>query len=376
VNSDEYRVDAEFDDYLQRFLTLSSSRGRNFDVHKTGLIIEFGDLSNNTAGLTHYENPIRIQIDRTYWTQISSSANADLMKEELIFHELGHGLLDRDHLNTTLENGDWKSIMCGGTKVNDRPWNINYKGARRTYYINELFDENIETPEFCILQLPVDTSGYTKLLVRNFDTTDKNNFGWDLTDNASYSISMSNGQLSFHSKVNDSYMVLLKTSVDVQTDFSFELSIDYTTLDEDGFYGIVLGNTTNLVKATQMPVEYFTINNNRKVQMGNRSFYTFSTQISAATIIPWAGNKLKVLKQGTMLYYFVNDAYLYCSEMEITGSGNQFGFMVPANGAVLVDNFSISVRTSSSVKSQNAKAAAVSYDCVPVNSITPETWYK
>ena len=65
-DTDEYRVDAEFDDYLQRFLTKASLHGRNFDLHHTGLIIEFGQLSENTAGLTHYENPIRIQIDKTY----------------------------------------------------------------------------------------------------------------------------------------------------------------------------------------------------------------------------------------------------------------------------------------------------------------------
>ena len=75
-----------------------------------------------------------------------------------------------------------------------------------------------------------------------------------------------------------------------------------------------------------------------------------------------------------MLYYFVNDAYLYCSEMEITGSGNQFGFMVPAKGDVLIDNFSISVRNASQLKSQNSKAVGVSYECIPVKSLTPEAF--
>ena len=373
-DTDEYRVDAEFDDYLQRFLTQASLHGRNFDLHHTGLIIEFGQLSENIAGLTHYENPIRIQIDKTYWSQISSSANADLIKEELIFHELGHGLLGRNHLNTTLENGDWKSIMCGGSKVNNRPWNINYKGMRRTYYINELFDKNIGLPDFSSLQLPIDTAGYKKVLFFNFNTADKNNFGWDLTDNSSYTLSMLNGQLFFHSKVSDTYMVLLKTSVDLQTDFSFELSIQYTTKDVDGFYGLVFGSTANVVKATQLPVEYLTVNNNRKMQMGNRSWYTFFTEIPALSVIPGAGNKLKVFKSGTMLYYFVNDTYLYCSEMEIAGPGNQFGFMVPAKGNVLIDNFSISVRNAYQLKSQNSKAVGVSYECIPVKSLTPEAF--
>ncbi|HEY5590495.1 MAG TPA: hypothetical protein VIK55_05705, partial [Paludibacter sp.] len=99
-NTNEYRVDASFADYLQRFESEASARGRTFDLKANGLIIEFANLKDNTAGLTHYEDPIRIEIDKTYWNDISNSAGADLMKEDLLFHELGHGLLKRDHLNT------------------------------------------------------------------------------------------------------------------------------------------------------------------------------------------------------------------------------------------------------------------------------------
>ncbi|HET7732487.1 MAG TPA: hypothetical protein VFK73_01515, partial [Paludibacter sp.] len=173
----EYRVDPAFADYLLRFENEVGARGRTFDVTTNGLIIEFATLKNSTAGLTHYENPIRIEIDRNYWNDISKTAGADLMKEDLIFHELGHGLLKRKHLNTTLENGDWKSIMCGGTKVNNRPWNINYKGVRRAYYIDELFNESTPAPEFSSNQLLVDTLGYTPKLKLSFNSTSKNDFG-------------------------------------------------------------------------------------------------------------------------------------------------------------------------------------------------------
>jgi len=84
-NSKEYSVDSSFVDYLQRFETEGASRGHTFDPQTTGLIIEFGNLTNNDAGLTHYETPIRIQIDKTYWNAISKSAGADLMKEDFDF---------------------------------------------------------------------------------------------------------------------------------------------------------------------------------------------------------------------------------------------------------------------------------------------------
>jgi len=93
----EYRVEEEFTKYVQRFEMEAAKRGKDFDLQNTGLIVEFADLKDEQAGLCHYEKPIRIEIDRAYWKAISATAGADLMKENLLFHELGHGMLGRDH---------------------------------------------------------------------------------------------------------------------------------------------------------------------------------------------------------------------------------------------------------------------------------------
>ncbi|HQG68001.1 MAG TPA: hypothetical protein PLW20_05305, partial [Paludibacteraceae bacterium] len=130
-DSHAYRVDSAFSTYLYTFQSEAAKRGQVFNFQQEGLIMEFADLTDNKAGLCHYEKPIRIEIDRTYWNDISKYAGAEYMKEDVIFHELGHGFLGREHLNDVLENGDWKSMMCGGQKVNNRAWNINYRGIRR-----------------------------------------------------------------------------------------------------------------------------------------------------------------------------------------------------------------------------------------------------
>jgi len=139
-DTNEYRVNDEFTPYVQKFIDEAALRGKTYDFEKTGLIIEFANLDNDVAGLCHYEDPIRIQIDKDYWNALQGTEGEELMKEDLIFHEMGHGILGRKHINDILENGDWKSIMCGGDKVDDRPWNINYRGFRRTYYLDELFN--------------------------------------------------------------------------------------------------------------------------------------------------------------------------------------------------------------------------------------------
>jgi len=367
---DEYRIDPAFTDYLLRFENEAGGRGRTFNLTDNGLIIEFAALKNGTAGLTHYENPIRIEIDRDYWTAISKTAGADMMKEDLIFHELGHGLLKRKHLNTTLENGDWKSIMCGGTKVNGREWNINYKGIRRAYYVDELFNENTPAPEFSSIQLLVDTLGYTPKLKLSFNTTSKNDFGWDLVDDSQHKISMENGRLRFESKVNDVFLMFAKTSIDIQSGFSYELTMEYVSpTDLTGQFGIVFGTLADNSTGDNDPIEYFSINKSKKMYMGNRSWYSFFTELNVNQINPNGRNKLKVFKIGNMLYYFINNVYCYFSEIESKGSGLHYGFMVPPKGVVLLANFTIAQRVGSGVVSKVKKSLPVEFEIKIVKSL-------
>lgn len=338
-DTNEYRVETSFKEYLHRFEIEAAKRNMYFYLQSTGLIIEFADLKDNTAGLTHFENPIRIEIDKSYWKNISAYAGADIMKEELIFHELGHGLLGRKHLNETLENGDWKSIMCGGEKVNGRPWNINYKGMRRDYYIDELFNQSTPAPEFASTQLLVDTAGNTSKLFLSFDTEAQ--AGWKIIDSVQYKTCIDNGRLKFESKVGETYLVYVNTSIDIQSDITFEFTIEFPFGDINNQYGLIFGYVPPLSNGVKDPVEYFTVNNNRKMYMGNRSWYSFFTELPQSAIIAHGKNKLKIVKIGRILYYFINNIYTYKSEIEVNESGNNFGFMVPPNGTVYIDNFNI-----------------------------------
>ncbi|MDB4293220.1 hypothetical protein N9954_07395, partial [Maribacter sp.] len=59
-------------------------------------------------------------------------------KENLIFHELGHALLQRGHTNGTLPNGSQKSLMCASETCNNyRVYNSN-QNEQRSYYLDEL----------------------------------------------------------------------------------------------------------------------------------------------------------------------------------------------------------------------------------------------
>lgn len=348
-DTNEYRVNDEFAPYVQKFIDEAALRGKTYDFEKTGLIIEFANLDNDVAGLCHYEDPIRIQIDKDYWNALQGTEGEELMKEDLIFHEMGHGILGRKHINDILENGDWKSIMCGGDKVDDRPWNINYRGFRRTYYLDELFNQSTIPGDSLSMQFLSDTTGFSRKIFLTFDSENKADAGWTMETNDNYSMTIDNARLKFQSNSTGSYFILVQTPVDILSDFVFDCKIQCSPNDITDNYGLIFGNTTNA------DIEYFMINNDQKMRMGNRLWYSFFTELSESAILPTAENKLTVMRKDNMLYYFINDVYVYCSEPEITNDGDQFGFIVPPGATVWLNDFEIKTSDSSAASVLNSK---------------------
>lgn len=335
----EYRVGEAFVEYLHRFEIEAAKRDKKFDFQTTGLIIEFADLKENQAGLCHYEKPIRIEVDREYWNKVSEKSGADLMKEDLIFHELGHGILNRKHLNDILPNGDWKSIMCGGDQVKDKSWNINYRGERRDYYVDELFKESTPEPTFASIKLPIDTSTFITKILLSFDSPNKSDSGWEMGDYEGYTMSIDQKRLKFASKINSSYIIMGQTGINVLSDFTFEISMECLSNNKSDQYGIVFGNGDTALQ----DIEYFCINENQKMYMGNRNFYSYFTELSKSQINSTGSNKIKLIQKAFKLYYFINDVYVYCSESELKNNGNSFGFLIPANAVVYLNDMKIGV---------------------------------
>ncbi len=85
-----------------------------------------GSCSTNGHDLRH------IIIDLSFWNQASH-----LVKEMVIFHELGHCILDRGHKESSFANGICRSIMRSGLgSCRDA-----YISENRDYFIQELFSE-------------------------------------------------------------------------------------------------------------------------------------------------------------------------------------------------------------------------------------------
>lgn len=118
----QFSIDG-FETYYSSFVAATNRPSNN-------IIIELGDLSSqNYIGLCLLAPPFtpKVTIDQTWWAAASESD-----RQELIDHELGHCILGRVHLNTTLTNGEPTSIM------NALHFDPNVISANSEYYYNEL----------------------------------------------------------------------------------------------------------------------------------------------------------------------------------------------------------------------------------------------
>lgn len=140
--STDNSVDPALQTYLNRF-EIASQKVRGFPIRVTGLTLRFakpGELSGTQDGLC-YTGSSTVIVDPTWW----ANQQDDLLKQSLIFHELGHCVLGRVHTSATVAApGSWTptagtdtayvSIMNPYSYVNDL-----YYDQNETAYLKELF---------------------------------------------------------------------------------------------------------------------------------------------------------------------------------------------------------------------------------------------
>ena len=129
-------VDERLWSYFMSFEEAARERGLLFDLKEQNIlgIIENID-EQGVAGHCKYGSHIdnEVTIDNGFWSRSSNT-----IREFVVFHELGHCVLMRDHDETVLSNGDCESLMRSGVQN----CQDNYNSNTREYYLDELFSEN------------------------------------------------------------------------------------------------------------------------------------------------------------------------------------------------------------------------------------------
>ena len=121
-------IDPELQEYVTYFEEL---HGQEI----TDLKASFGDttvIGKNVVGYCRFGMVPEIVVSREYWDRSDY-----LSREELMFHELGHCVLDRDHNDSKFEDGCPKSFMY--KYVISR----SCIEAHREEYLAEMFGRNV-----------------------------------------------------------------------------------------------------------------------------------------------------------------------------------------------------------------------------------------
>ncbi len=149
-----YEIEPDFEFLVDRFFEDAAARG--IIIGKNNLIVKYGDPgeatlcgSCNSIDIHSGKQKIVIINERNICYDNSPD------KEALIYHELGHCLLGRPHLDFKFPNGDPVSIMVSNSIHLYSPCsyaigdvNECNQTHKRPYYINELFNPSTPAPDW------------------------------------------------------------------------------------------------------------------------------------------------------------------------------------------------------------------------------------
>lgn len=129
-------INAELQPYVDRFhLQLQARCGAKTKL--PAIDMDISDTSDDdpfnpdiVGWCIMYSKPLKIQIDREYF-----DSSTDLEREQLIFHELGHCVLERDHTKHKDEHKKPMSIMYPYT-LSESTYVSKYRE-----YMDELFSD-------------------------------------------------------------------------------------------------------------------------------------------------------------------------------------------------------------------------------------------
>lgn len=130
----EYDIDPEIQKYVNSFILEAELRGSHFSDRN--IRVQFASRKNGAQGhASRFRRLVTIDKNSSGWRN---------NPEALVFHELAHLFLRRDHDNSMYGRFP-KSIMNAGL---DPVWELQTTEKRRSYYIDELFNPDTPRPEW------------------------------------------------------------------------------------------------------------------------------------------------------------------------------------------------------------------------------------
>jgi hypothetical protein len=147
-----YDVDGDLQVQVDRFLEEAAMRGHDLTI--SNLIMEYDpELAVPTCGTCNSHSQSN-DVQKVIGINPHCPITYNEQMEALVFHELGHCVLGREHDFDLLPNGDPRSMMTPGNyslyspclyQIGEEDCDFTFK---RDYYLDELFDERTPVPDW------------------------------------------------------------------------------------------------------------------------------------------------------------------------------------------------------------------------------------
>lgn len=127
-------IEAELQIHFDNFADEANARGVNVsleDLDISGYVEHIEQRGTLGQCKSYSDGSKQVVIDEPYWNRVDENE-----REYLVFHELGHCILGREHLDTKDENGICTSIMQSG----DGDCRGIYDLTNREQLLQELFE--------------------------------------------------------------------------------------------------------------------------------------------------------------------------------------------------------------------------------------------
>ena len=332
----EYKVEREFLPYFNSFLARANNYGYSWDLSEYGLTIQFGTENQfDTTSYIGYCSGMNtdyghdVFIDPEYW----EDAN-ELDKERLIYHELGHCLLRREHRNKVLPNGEWASMMRGRPLPENSFFTTNYSGKRRDYYIRELFNKSAEPiPNWAKLNYSYNDFNPLQTEQFYYDFNNGNAGLWSEIDKENFFLTNVDGKLHFQNLDTDTTWHHTSKSwpgyLVYNQDFLMEAGIQ--NLVKDKYSGISLNIDDSL---SQWNFVSFRISSEAFFISSYDENYALQ---NSAHIKPRQSNVLSIRGSGEDLYFFINKKPVYHFKRPDWLSGHKVALVSSPAGSLRCD---------------------------------------
>lgn len=319
-NVDPFSIPDEVLPFVEAFEEEAAKRGYTLAIDE--LIVEYGtDLESSSGGeaigqcfVPNTRNPIpRIVLDTASFAWKSN----EYTRELVIFHELGHCILDRlEHRDSKLSNGNFASLMLTSSNSLYSPVLNTFK---REYYLDELFDINAPEPEWAKNMPPY---GDLSLTRKPFflDEFDNNKFSWPFSFNGETKGEIGEGDFQFASDIPEQ---ALSTAIyqAIAQNLNFEIETSIKIESGENLAAFQWGGTRE-------KGDFFFVGFSK-----DGFFYGGQWGIGSASTLelsnfdPEGYNKLTIRRINDYYYIYVNETFVELYEAELL-PGSMLGYFV------------------------------------------------